>query len=120
MGRSVRVLAAVALTAIVCLPALPIGEGAAAQQSAQPIVPAQQPTFKSGSGLIVSMFTTVTDISQRLVPDLTIDDFEILDNEKPQPIVIFDNRVQPITVIVMLDTSGSMTMTLDLLKRAAE
>jgi Ca-activated chloride channel family protein len=115
MARSARVFAALALAGVVFLPAQPIG-----QASQQPIVPAQQPTFKSGSGLIVSMFTTVTDTNQRLVPDLTIDDFEILDNEKPQPIVIFDNRVQPVTVIVMLDTSGSMTMSLDLLKRAAE
>lgn len=86
----------------------------------QPITPAQQPTFKSGSGLIVSTFATVTDSSQRLVTGLTIDDFEILDNDKPQPIVVFDNSVQPISVVVMLDTSGSMTLTLDLLKRAAE
>jgi VWFA-related protein len=115
MARSARVFAALALAGVVFLPAQPIG-----QASQQPIVPAQQPTFKSGSGLIVSMFTTVTDTSLRLVPDLTIDDFEILDNEKPQPIIIFDNRIQPVTVIVMLDTSGSMTMSLDLLKRAAE
>jgi len=69
----------------------------------------QEPTFRSGTE-IVSLFVTVADATGRLVPDLTIDDFEILDNDKPQPIVIFDNRVQPITVIVMLDTSGSMTM----------
>jgi Ca-activated chloride channel family protein len=115
MLRSARVLAALALAGVVFLPAQPTG-----QASQQPIVPAQQPTFKSGSGLIVSLFTTVTDVNQRLVPDLTIDDFEILDNEKPQPIIIFDNKVQPVTVIVMLDTSGSMTMSLELLKRAAE
>lgn len=114
MGRSARALAVLAFAGIALSPVRPSG------QSSQPITPAQQPTFKSGSGLIVSLFTTVTDASQRLVPDLTIDDFEILDNDKPQPIVIFDNKVQPVTVVVMLDTSGSMTMALDLLKRAAE
>jgi len=116
MGRSARVFAAVALAGIVFLPARPFG-----QAPQQPITPqGGQPTFKSGSGLIVSLFTTVIDANQRLVPDLTIDDFEILDNDKPQPIVIFDNKNLPVTVVVMLDTSGSMTMTLDLLKRAAE
>jgi Ca-activated chloride channel homolog len=115
MARSARVFAALALAGVVFLPVQPIG-----QASQQPIVPAQQPTFKSGSGLVISVFTTVTDANQRLVPDLTIDDFEILDNDKPQPIIIFDNKVQPVTVIVMLDTSGSMTMSLELLKRAAE
>ena len=32
---------------------------------------------------------------------------------------LFENSIQPITVVVMLDTSGSMTMNLDLLKQAA-
>ena len=80
---------------------------------------AQQATFKSGTQ-IVSVFTTVTDAQKRLVPDLVQDDFEIFDNEKPQPLVFFENEVQPISVVVMLDTSGSMTLTLDLLRRAAE
>src|SRR6478735_3868628 len=69
---------------------------------------AQQATFKSGTQ-IVSVFTTVTDAQKRLVPDLVQDDFEF-----------FENEVQPISVVVMLDTSGSMTLTLDLLRRAAE
>jgi Ca-activated chloride channel family protein len=33
---------------------------------------------------------------------------------------VFDNTVRPITSVVMLDTSGSMTMNLDLMKAAAE
>ena len=41
------------------------------------------------------------------------DDFEVFDNDKPQPLVFFDNEMQPITVVVMLDTSGSMTLTID-------
>ena len=86
--------------------------------AAQP--PAQQPTFKSGSGIIVSLFATVHDSDRRLVPGLEIEDFEILDNDKPQPIVVFDNRIQPITVVVLLDTSLSMTNSLDVLRSAAE
>jgi Ca-activated chloride channel homolog len=80
---------------------------------------AQEPTFKSGTE-IVSLFVTVADAQGRLVPDLTKDDFEIYDNDKPQPIVYFENVVQPISVIVMLDTSGSMTGSISLLKQAAE
>ena len=83
------------------------------------MVAAQQPTFKSGTQ-VVSVFTTVTDAQKRLVPDLVQDDFEVLDNEKPQPLVFFENKIQPISVVVMLDTSGSMTLTLNLLKQAAE
>src|SRR6478752_3041253 len=80
---------------------------------------AQEPTFKSGTE-IVSLFVTVADAQGRLVPDLTKDDFEIYDNDKPQSIAYFENIIQPISVVVMLDTSGSMTGSIGLLKQAAE
>jgi len=79
----------------------------------------QEPTFRSGTE-IVSLFVTVADTGGRLVPDLTMDDFEVLDNDKVQPLVYFENVVQPISVVVMLDTSGSMTGSISLLKDAAE
>jgi len=80
---------------------------------------AQQPTFRAGTQL-VSVFATVTDADKRLVPNLGQEDFEVFDNDKPQPITFFQSEVQPITVMVMLDTSASMTGTLDLLRAAAE
>ena len=80
---------------------------------------AQQPTFKAGTQ-VVSIFATVTDPQKRLVPGLAQDDFTVFDNEKPQPVVYFDNSIRPINVVVMLDTSGSMTLTIELLKQAAE
>jgi Ca-activated chloride channel homolog len=83
------------------------------------IVLAQQPTFRSGTQ-VVSLFATVLDAQNRLVPDLTEQDFEVFDNEKPQPLIVFKNDPQPISVVVMLDTSGSMTGTIGLLKAAAE
>src|SRR5436305_2888806 len=79
----------------------------------------QQPTFRAGTQ-VVSLFVTVQDAQKRLVPDLLQDEFQVFDNEKPQPIVYFDNSIHPINVVVMLDTSGSMTLTIDLLKQAAE
>ena len=80
---------------------------------------AQQPTFKAGTQ-VVSIFATVTDPQKRLVPGLAQDDFTVFDNEKPQPVVYFDNSIRPINVVVMLDTSGSMTLNIELLKQAAE
>lgn len=79
-----------------------------------------QPTFKSGTGAIVSLFATVMDDQKRLVPDMQRDDFQVFDNDKPQPLTIFDNEVRPITVVVLLDTSGSMTNNLDRLRDACE
>ena len=68
----------------------------------------------------VAIYATVTDAEKRLVPDLVLDDFEIYDNGKLQTVMSFDNKPLPISVVVMLDTSGSMTLALDLVKSAAE
>ena len=86
-----------------------------------PLMHAQQPgvTFKSGTR-IVPIVATVTDAQDRLVPDLTRADFEILDNDKPQDITVFDNQILPITTVVMLDTSGSMTNSMKLVQQGAE
>lgn len=67
----------------------------------------QQPTFKSGAKT-VAVYATVTDKDGRLVPDLAQEDFEIRDSGKTQPIAVFSNEVQPISVVIMLDRSGSM------------
>ena len=68
----------------------------------------------------VPVYVTVTDADRRLVPDLTIDDFEILDNTKPQTINVFENKPVPITAVVMIDTSGSITASLGFVKDGAE
>ena len=80
---------------------------------------AQNQTIKV-STLSVPIYVTVTDTDKRLVPELTIDDFEVLDNGKPQVINVFENKPTPITVTVMIDTSGSMTGILGFVKDGAE
>jgi Ca-activated chloride channel homolog len=80
---------------------------------------AQQPTFRAATQ-VVSLFATVTDAQNRLVPELTREDFQVFDNDKPQELLLFQSENQPITVVVMLDTSGSMTGSIALLKAAAE
>jgi len=79
----------------------------------------QAQTFKVTTNT-VAMYATVTDTENHLVPDLVQEDFEVFDNGKPQPISSFSNKPLPITVVVMLDTSGSMTLALDMVKRGAE
>jgi VWFA-related protein len=88
-------------------------------QSAAPGQPGQQPTFKSGTRT-VAVYTTVTDGAGRLVPDLTKDDFEIYDNGKLRPITLFSNEIQPITIVMMLDRSGSMKTNFELVRAGAE
>lgn len=78
----------------------------------------QQPIFRSATRT-VPIYATVTDAQGRLVPDLEQKDFEVFDDGNRVDVSVFENVVQPITVVVMLDTSGSMTMNLELLKQAA-
>ena len=80
---------------------------------------AQQPTFKAGTQ-IVPLYVTVQDVEKRLVPDLAKEDFDVLDNGVPVTLTLFQNEPEPFSVVVMLDTSGSMTLTIDLLQDAAE
>jgi VWFA-related protein len=80
---------------------------------------ARQQTFKSGANT-VAVYATVTDRDGRLVPDLVREDFEIREGGKPQPITVFSNEIQPITVVMMLDRSGSMRGNFRLVEAAGE
>jgi Ca-activated chloride channel homolog len=83
------------------------------------VAPAAQQKFKVATAS-VPVYVTVTDVQHRLVPDLVQDDFEVLDNGKLQTLNVFENKPTPITTVVMIDTSGSMTVALDLVKEGAE
>ena len=80
---------------------------------------AQQPSFVA-STRTVAVYATVTNAQGRLVPDLSRDDFAIDDNGKPQTLTLFANDIQPITLIMLLDRSGSMKPNFELEERAAE
>jgi VWFA-related protein len=84
-----------------------------------PVAAAQEPPIFRGRSDAVRVFVTVLDRDGRLVTTLGQADFEVRDNGKPQPIVLFDNSPQPIRLVVMLDVSGSMEGNLPLLREAA-
>jgi Ca-activated chloride channel homolog len=117
MGLRTRVIALAAAAAVIGLPLALRGQQA--QEPGQQAAQQQAPTFKSGTK-VVALYATVLDGNGRLVPGLMKEDFEVLDNDKPQPLAVFSAEVQPITVVVMLDTSGSMTNNIDLVKAGAE
>jgi len=81
-------------------------------------LPAKQQTFKTGART-VAVHATVTGKDGRLVPNLVMDDFEIKDEGKVQPISVFSNEIQPISVVVMIDRSGSMRGNVGLVAAAA-
>jgi VWFA-related protein len=82
-------------------------------------VSGQEPTFKAGIRT-VGVYATVKSADGRLVPDLPRSAFTVLDNGKPQELTLFANDTQPITVVMLLDRSGSMRANFDLVEKAAE
>ena len=99
-------------TALVVLFLASLGAPSAAPQT-------QPPSFTAGTRT-VAVYATVTNARGRLETDLSRDDFKIDDDGKRQELTLFSNDVQPITVVMLLDRSGSMKPNFDLEERAAE
>jgi VWFA-related protein len=104
MSRTPSILAA--------LGAASLGAAVAAQQ-------AQEPPFTAATRT-VAVYATVTNAQGRLVPDLSRNDFTIDDDGRRQTLTVFSNDEQPITVVMLLDRSGSMKPNFDLEAQAAE
>src|SRR5262245_17077918 len=79
----------------------------------------QQQPFKTGTRT-VAVYATVSEDNGRLVPDLAQDDFEVKEDGKVKPLTLFASENQPITIVVMLDKSGSMKTNYGLVRAGAE
>ena len=104
----------VAGLALAVFAAAPLLSAPASQAAGQ-----QAGVFRSGAK-VVPIYATVTDLQGSLVPNLVREDFEVLDNNIRQDLIVFENQTQPITAVVMIDSSGSMTNSLKLVKTGAE
>ena len=79
----------------------------------------QDATFRADNRT-VAVYATVTGKDGRLIPDLPRDAFSVFDNGKRQEVTLFANDAQPITVVMLLDRSGSMRANFRIVERAAE
>lgn len=75
--------------------------------------------FRSGVSL-VRVDAEAVDASGRVVPGLTKEDFRILDEGAPKTVVNFSFDVEPLDLILLFDTSGSMHGKLLSVVRATE
>lgn len=82
-----------------------IGLAALSSLDARPAI-GQQP-LRSGVDL-VPVYATVTDRAGRLVTDLSVEDFEILDNGRRQRITTFGAGIRPFSIAILLDRSPSL------------
>jgi Ca-activated chloride channel homolog len=99
--------------------ALPLILTALVVQSSTSAQQPQQPTFRTGAKT-VAVYATVAEKDGRLITNLTRDAFEIRDNGKPQPLTVFSTDVQPVSVVILLDRSGSMRGNTRLVEQSAE
>src|SRR5690349_440016 len=83
----------------------------AAQESPRPTETQkeqQPPVFRKAANL-VNIFFTVKDKHGALVPGLKQDEFEVFEDGKPQTIKFFSAETnQPLTLGILIDSSGSM------------
>lgn len=113
MARN-RALLLSALVALFAAASIAIGQQAPAQKSDD-----QQPeeTLKLNVN-VVQLFFNVKDKHGALIPNLTKDDFEVLEDGKPQTIKYFTAESNlPLTLGMMIDSSGSQRNVIDMEKQ---
>jgi VWFA-related protein len=78
------------------------------QQAPPPEPPQSSGTLKSPT-TVVNVFATVRDKKNGIVADLTKDDFKIYEDGVEQKVAFFNKEVDmPISLAMLMDTSGSM------------
>jgi Ca-activated chloride channel family protein len=77
------------------------------------------PVIKTSVDLVL-VPVTVTDPLERLVTGLSQDNFEIFENKKPQEIRHFSSEDAPVSLGIIVDTSGSMADKMDRAREAVK
>lgn len=96
-------------TKLLLTSAAAIGAAVALSAQQQPPQKPQEPGFSfRTSAQLVNVSVTVTDGNGRFVPDLRKEDFVIYEDGKPVTVTHFDNERVPISLGLVMDTSGSM------------
>ena len=80
---------------------------AAQQPPSSPQIPDGGFRFRSGVELI-NVNATVSDTTGRFVPDLRQEDFIVYEDDQPQSVTHFSAERVPVSLGIVLDTSGSM------------
>lgn len=80
-----------------------------AEQSQPSSTPAAQDSARFRSGVdLINITATVTSEGGRVITGLTRDDFVVYEDDKPQELTYFSADRVPVSLGIVLDTSGSM------------
>jgi VWFA-related protein len=80
--------------------------------------PQQRPVFRTDVGM-VPVFASVSDGQGGFILDLKASDFEVRDNGRVQEIAYFTTDTQPLSTLILIDGSTSMTPVYDSVIEAA-
>ena len=115
MARRKSLALAIVAAAVLILCAHPYaGQNSSSQQPKQPEPQDQQSgsgeqAFRFRTGVeLINVTATVTDANGRFVPELQKDDFRVYQDNALQTVTHFSNERVPVSLGILLDTSGSM------------
>jgi len=125
-----RLSAALVAAVLIFLAAVSFTPSASAQSSTTSAAPAQKPDPQSSADdqgpagtvkvnvNVVGLFFNVKDKHGALIPNLTKDDFQVLEDGTPQTIKYFAAESNlPLTLGILIDSSGSQLRVLDMEKQ---
>ena len=93
---------------------------APAQQSQPPVAtPPPDAVFRSGANLVSVNVSVLDGSGRRFVTDLSRNDFAIYEDGVQQQVSFFESSQVPVDLIVMLDTSSSMSDKMSVVHEAA-
>lgn len=100
----------------------------AASESNSSESPATLPGQTDSAGLdvvkiesrMVNLNVRVTDASGKLIPDLRLEDFEVIEDNLKQEVVRFEPVTSPVNVLLLLDLSGSTKDRMKIIKKASK
>ena len=97
--------------------------------SSSPTAPVVQATYSNDPPVadiikidsrLVNLNVQVTDSAGKLIPNLTKADFQVFEDNVPQEVVRFEPVSSPVSVVLLLDASGSTKERWKVIKKAAK
>jgi Ca-activated chloride channel family protein len=79
----------------------------------------QEPVFRSGASLVALNVSVVDGGGHKFVTDLSKSDFAVFEDGVQQQVSFFESSQVPVDLILMIDTSSSMSDKMDVVHQAA-
>jgi VWFA-related protein len=85
----------------------------------QPTFAAKSAEIENNAARVKTALVRVTDLSNRSIPGLKADDFEVMENGQPREIISVERSNAPFNLVLLLDVSGSVENYVNFIRKAA-